>query len=53
MGYSIFSNSGKQNYGIKHFIVDTVNDIAKVSANTSPGSTIFVIETSESYMLNT
>lgn len=53
MGISIISNSGIKTYGIKHFIVDTEAEVNTVSTDCAPGSTIFILETSQSYMLNT
>lgn len=53
MGISIVSNSGKKAYGIKHFIVDTANDINNLTTDCTPGSTALVIENSTTYILNT
>jgi hypothetical protein len=40
-------------YGIKHFNLDTVDDLTNLRKdNLTPGSTIFIINTSKYYMLN-
>lgn len=52
MGISIFSNSGIKAYNLKNYIVDTVDDIANLPTGSHPGSTAFVVATSEYYMLN-
>ena len=52
MAISIYSNRGIKNYGIKHFILDTENDLTYLSTAYKPGSTAFVVETSKYYMLN-
>lgn len=49
----IASNSGKIAYGIKKFILDTENELPLVdTTNLYPGSTAFIIESSNNYMLN-
>lgn len=54
MSYHIFSNSGKVAYGVKELIIDTYNDINKFNVKfLTPGTTVFVIDVSEYYMLNT
>ena len=41
------------NYGVKHYNADTYNDIALIPVEDAmPGSTVFVIDTSSYYMLN-
>lgn len=51
--YSITGNSGQRAYGLKHFTVDKFSDLATISLRTViPGSEAFIIETSETYMLN-
>lgn len=51
--YSISGNRGQLAYGITHFIADTIDDMYKISTNgLTPGSTVFVINTSNKYMLN-
>lgn len=52
MAISIYSNRGIKSYGIKHYILDTTDDLKKVSINCTPGSTAFITETSQYYMLN-
>lgn len=42
----------REAYGVKHFVVDESADVEKLDRNVTPGSTAFVIETSETYMLN-
>lgn len=50
---SIYSNSGRNSYGIKSFIVDTDADFQNFQyKDLKAGSTVFVIETSKHYMLN-
>lgn len=53
MGITIISNSGIKAYGIKHYTVDTTKDLENLPTNITAGSTAFIIETSEKYMLNT
>ena len=52
MAISIFSNSGKEHYGIKHYVVDTEAEAIMLPTSDHPGSTAFVIENSSTYMLN-
>lgn len=41
------------NYGVKHYTADSYNDVALIPlADIMPGSTVFVIDTSTYYMLN-
>lgn len=49
----ITRNSNRVNYGIKHFIADTEDDIQKIPllSTTLPDSTVFVIEDSSTYVL--
>ena len=52
---SIYKQDGDITYGVKEFIVDTPSDLADLPTNKTkarPGSTAFVISTSERYMLN-
>ena len=50
---TIGANGNVKAYGIKHFILDTPADLKDVATeNLSTGSTVFVISTSEHYMLN-
>lgn len=51
--YSIFSNSGVTNYGVKNYVVDVEEDLQTINISTAePGSQAFVIESSKLYMLN-
>ena len=51
--YNIISNSGRAAYGIQHFVIDTYDDITDISTDIlNMGSTVFVIKTSQYYMLN-
>ena len=50
---NIAKNSNKIAYGIKHFNVDEEIDITNLNkSQLTPGSTVFVINTSKYYMLN-
>jgi hypothetical protein len=41
------------NYGIKHYYADTYADVANIPLeDAATGSTVFVIDTSTNYMLN-
>lgn len=49
----IGANRNKVAYGIKHYNTDTENDRLSISTlNLTPGTTVFVIENSKHYMLN-
>lgn len=49
----IAANGGRTAYGIKRFIFDTMEELAKVNTtDLYPGSTAFIIDTSDNYMLN-
>ena len=49
----IGANGNRPAYGIKHYNADTEKDReAIITVNLTPGSTVFVIETSKHYMLN-
>ena len=52
MGYSVTVNNGKVHYGVNHYTADTVEDLKKVPVG-APGSTVFCIENSQHYMLDT
>ena len=53
MTYRISSQAGKVTYNLKELVADTYNDISKINVTSlAPGSTVFVIDTSECYMLN-
>lgn len=50
---NIRANGNKMAYGIKHFILDTAADMGELDRkNLYPGSTVFIISSSEYYMLN-
>lgn len=50
---SVYSNNHKVAYGIQHFILDTPDDLLKLNDKIRfPGSTAFIISTSQYYMLN-
>lgn len=50
--YSISANRNKIAYDIKRFIVDFTSDIVDLPTDCTPGSTAFVIENSQRYILN-
>ena len=53
--YGITRENNERVYGLKQFVVDTESDIATLPTLDStlvPGSTAFVIATSDTYMLN-
>lgn len=53
MAFRILSHAGKITYGLKDYVVDVFEDIKTINTiNLATGSTVFVIETSEYYMLN-
>jgi uncharacterized membrane protein len=53
MMISIGANRNRLAYGIKHYNVDTEDDLRNINtSNTAMGTTAFVIETSQQYMLN-
>lgn len=53
MSYRISKQSGKTTYNLKEFTVDVESDISKINkSQLAVGSTVFVIDTSTSYMLN-
>lgn len=50
---TIYSNSNQVSYGIKHYNLDTIDDLKNLDKNRlNPGSTIFIISSSKYYMLN-
>lgn len=51
---NIIRNSQRIGYGIKKFVVDTVEDIKNIPllSTTLPGSTVFVTSNSSQYILN-
>lgn len=52
MGYNIVVNNGKINYGIKHFVVDTINDMKQLPPTSQPGSTAYCFATQKKYILD-
>ena len=52
MGISIYSNSGKINYGIKHLILDTQKDLQQLTNQYIAGTTVYITQTKETYILN-
>lgn len=52
---SIYKQNGKIRYGVKEYILDTVKDVASLPTDpldVKPGSIAFVVDSSETYMLN-
>lgn len=50
---NIRANGNKAAYGIKHFALDTAADMGELNRTIlTPGSTAFIISSSEYYMLN-
>ena len=53
MAYISANSNGKSAYGIKRMFFDTIADLFALSTkNLYPGSTAFIIDASETYMLN-
>ena len=53
MSFRISRQTGKTTYNLKEFTVDTYDDIKKINTTQlAVGSVVFVIDTSECYMLN-
>ena len=46
------SNSGHAAYGLKDYVIDTVNDLNYLPIDAPMGSTAFCIENSSVYMIN-
>lgn len=53
MAFGLVSNNGTHNYNYQEFVCDTPADISKLPKDSAPGSTAFVVSTSEVYMMNT
>ena len=49
---NIRHSSGKVAYGVQDFVLDTYEDLQNLDNECAPGSTAFIIATSEKYMLN-
>lgn len=52
MAYGVSAQGGKIGYNVKHYTVDTFADMQKLPTSAAPGSTAFVVYTSQSFMLN-
>lgn len=53
MSISIYSNSNKISYGVKHYNLRQVEDLLKIDTKSlATGSTAFIMNTSKHYMLN-
>lgn len=53
MSFRISKQTGRTTYNLKEFTVDVYDDISKINvSHLAVGSTVFVIDTSTSYMLN-
>ena len=50
--YSLYAHGEDIAYGINKYIADTETDIELLPTNVAPGSSAFVISTSQTYMLN-
>lgn len=53
MEYILGSNNNQTTYNIKRLIFDNKPDFLSFTDPVAPGSTAFIIEDSETYMLNT
>lgn len=49
---NIVEENGKVKYGIKKFILDSVDDITNLPTDVTPGSEAYVITTGVTYILN-
>ena len=49
---NLLSQSGHQGYGIKEYILDTLDDLDNLPVTDKAGSTDFIISTSQIYMIN-
>lgn len=49
---SIASQFGQVSYNVVKLVLDTADDVVNLPSGVKPGSTAFVIETSEHYMMN-
>ena len=52
MAISIVSQNGKFQYGIKHYVLDSIEDLEKLQVSDTIGSTAFIIESGKTYILN-
>ena len=51
--FTVASKNNTARYNLTQFVCNTENDIAVVPTTVAPGSTLFCIESSNTYMLNT
>ena len=49
---NLLSQNGHQDYGIKEYVLDTLDDLANLPITDKAGSTAFIISTSQVYMIN-
>ena len=51
--FTIRANGDRTSYGVKHYTLDTIDDLKQLEKkDITPGSTIFIINSSKYYMLN-
>lgn len=50
--FSLYKNDGEILYGIKEYIIDSLEDIKDLPKNLRPGSTAIVISTGQTYMFS-
>lgn len=53
MGYCVIRNNNKYIYNLVEIICDLESDVVSIPTTFSPGSKVFVVESSSYYMLNT
>ena len=51
--FTVASKNNTVRYNLTQFVCNTENDITVVPTTVAPGSTLFCIESSNTYMLNT
>lgn len=49
---NLLSQNGYQDYGIKEYVLDTLDDLNNLPITDKAGSTAFIISTSQVYMIN-
>jgi len=49
---SLTSFAGRKAYNVKEYTIDSVDDLSNLPITAEPGSTAFVIKSSETYMLD-
>lgn len=52
MGYCVIRNNNKYIYNLVEIICDLESDVVSIPTTFSPGSKVFVVESSSYYMLN-